>query len=734
MRNDRIFRLQPMKRYLLYLTFFLSTLLLTGCHSLDSRIARFQKQLSQREQLALRYTGDVVHALASESMDSVRRATASTDGILFYIFSQDGMVYWSDNWLAGQGVMYPKYDRWFFYHFENAECVCRWTLAGTYNVLTIIPVKYAYSFENQQLRNTYVPPFDLPQNVLIRQTKPKGSIPVSDLDGNYLFSLLETVPEQADKEVEQTRLAESFSYQKILTTGGKHPHGRIHFYISACVAFLIVLLVFGILGLIRSGGIRDMRLSLKFQYLIVLMLLVAFVYVFVVSARYMRRRYEERQRTELRQKAKYVQKSLQDLYYWNMHLSQRNTQGMNVDLRDLCFSYETDINVYDMEGNLVGSSSPAIFEKGIKSTHIHPEPFFSKNSTLVRSERIGDMDYMAAYTEFFNGNYVQIGYIEVPYYVAADERHLAVDDFLSRIFPSFLLMMILSVIFALVLSRGLTRPLQTVSTALRDVQVGKHNRHLEYTRRDEVGAIVEQYNRMVDQLDESTEKLARSEREDAWRTMARQIAHEINNMLTPMQLNIQNLQRLKNNNPERFNERFDGISETLLGNIESLSNIATSFSSFAKMPDQHPQDVDVAVPLNSVYLLFRDNKERISLRYIGPDHGVHALADAEQIRQVFVNLIKNAMQALEGRKDADIIIRINDLPDAVEISVNDNGPGIPEEVQARIFQPYFTTKSTGTGLGLGISKNIVEGCGGTIRFETSPKGTTFFVRLRKKAE
>lgn len=719
-----------MKRYLIYLIFPLF-FALNGCADFNSSVARFQKQLDKREQVAMRHTEAVEHAITTNSMDSIRLAATNTDGILFYIFSQNSMVYWSDNWLAGQGVMYPRYDRWFFYHFENAECVCRWTKVEQFNILTIVPVKYAYSFENQQLHNDYVPPFRLPKNIQIRQTKPKGSIPVVDPDGNYLFSLIETAPAAADQNVEQTRLAESFSYQSILTTGEQHSHLNIHFYISAFVLFLVLLTAYAIFGIVRSRGVRNLRLSQRFQYLLVLMLLIAFGSVLGVSVRFMKLRYADRQCTELQQKAKYIQKSLQDLYFWNVNLSARNTAGMNVDLRDLCFSYESDINVYDMEGNLIGSSSPAIFEKGILSTHMHPEPFFSGKSTQLRAERIGEMDYLAAYTEFFNGNYVQIGYIEVPYYVAAEERHMAVDDFLSRLFPLFLFVMILAVFIAILLSRGITRPLQTVSTALQQVQVGKHNHHLHYDHHDEVGEIIEEYNRMVDQLDESTLRLARSEREDAWRTMARQIAHEINNMLTPMQLNIQSLQRLKTNNPARFDERFDGISETLLGNIQSLSNIASSFSSFAKMPDQHPEDVDIALPLASVITLFRENKEHISVRYVGADHGVHALADAEQIRQVFVNLIKNAMQALEGRKNADIIVILKDLTDSVEISVSDNGPGIPADVQAHIFQPYFTTKSTGTGLGLGISKNIVEGCGGEIRFDTSPKGTTFYVTLRK---
>jgi len=149
------------------------------------------------------------------------------------------------------------------------------------------------------------------------------------------------------------------------------------------------------------------------------------------------------------------------------------------------------------------------------------------------------------------------------------------------------------------------------------------------------------------------------------------------------------------------------------------------------LPDQHPVDVDIAVQLFSVITLFRENTEHTAIRYVGAEYGVHALADGEQIRQVFTNLIKNALQAINGAPGGDIIVMLKDLSDSVEISVSDNGCGIPDDVKDRIFMPYFTTKTTGTGLGLGISKNIVEGCGGKISFETSPKGTTFYVTLRK---
>ena len=149
------------------------------------------------------------------------------------------------------------------------------------------------------------------------------------------------------------------------------------------------------------------------------------------------------------------------------------------------------------------------------------------------------------------------------------------------------------------------------------------------------------------------------------------------------------------------------------------------------MPEVCTTEVDIAQKLSSVISLFRNNQEEVPIRYIGPDNGIMTYADEEQISQVFNNLIKNALQAIEKKEDGDIIIIMKELSHTIMISVSDNGCGIPEDMQDKVFRPNFTTKSTGMGLGLPISKNIVEGSGGTIRFVTSEKGTTFFVELRK---
>jgi nitrogen fixation/metabolism regulation signal transduction histidine kinase len=241
---------------------------------------------------------------------------------------------------------------------------------------------------------------------------------------------------------------------------------------------------------------------------------------------------------------------------------------------------------------------------------------------------------------------------------------------------------------------------------------------------------------LVDRVEESAEKLANAEREGAWRTMARQIAHEINNPLTPMKLSVQKLQRLRGT--EQFDAYFEKATPMLISEIDNLAHIAQSFSTFAKQPEVVTAEVDVAAKLSNVITLQRANDEQVPIRYVGADSGVTVLADPEQISQVFVNIIRNAIQAIsnqpsEIRREPDIIVILNAMYSEreVQISISDNGPGIPEELREKIFRPNFTTKSNGNGLGLAISKHIVEGSGGRIEFDTSDKGTTFYIYLLK---
>ena len=335
---------------------------------------------------------------------------------------------------------------------------------------------------------------------------------------------------------------------------------------------------------------------------------------------------------------------------------------------------------------------------------------------------------MVAYLPFHNGAFVPIAYIAVPYYLSEQTRKEELKALLSQLIPPYVIVLILALVFAYFAARSMLSPISILTDKMRRFEIGGKDNHIDYPYHDELGALVERYNILVDQVEESAEKLANAEREGAWRTMARQIAHEINNPLTPMKLSVQKLQLKRGT--DQFDAYFDKTTKMLIDEIDNLAHIAQSFSTFAKQPEVVTTEVDVADKLSNVITLQRENDEQIPIRYVGADSGVIVRADKEQISQVFVNIIRNALQA----SPTDIIVMLNTAYSEreVQISISDDGTGIPEDIQARIFRPNFTTKSNGNGLGLAISKHIVEGSGGRIEFETSPKGTTFYIYLRKK--
>ena len=664
------------KKYVLIL--LIALLGLASCQSGDASLMRTERRAeAQIEQLKTLVT--------NLDEKGVRDLTLAEKEICYFLFENRQLVYWSDKQLSTRDLRRFSYDRWEETAFDNARCMCRWTPVGSYEILAAIPLEWY--------------------------------------------------------EIDRDALEQSFSYQPLLNKDERwweSSRTRVRVFYILSLLLVAGLVLWGIVMLIRRRGFRNLSLSGKFRMVLVTTAVVTFGVVFSLSVRYVRKHYEQRQGKGLQQKALYIQATLRNLYFWDLSLSEQNTRAMNIDLRDLAHVYGTDIHVFDMYGRLVGSSTPQLFEKGILSTHMAPEAFFGENHTLTQMEQIGGTAYLSAYTEFLNGNYVPIGYIAVPSFISQDAMALEVDNFLARLLPSYLFMLFIAVVLGILSARVITAPLAALSDSISRFRLGGQNRHLEYRYDDEVGQLVQRYNRLADELNEAARKIAANEREGAWRTMARQVAHEINNPLTPMKLTVQQLQRKKGT--EQFDALFDKACVMLVEQIDNLSRIAGGFSTFAKMPEVKASWVDVADKLSRTISLMANNPAGIPLRYVGPDSGVITWADADQIGQVFTNIIRNAMQALSGIDDGDVIVVLRDremryAPDSegwVEISVSDNGPGIPEDVQSKIFMPNFTTKSNGSGLGLAISKNIVDGSDGKICFETSEKGTIFFVYLKKK--
>ena len=441
-------------------------------------------------------------------------------------------------------------------------------------------------------------------------------------------------------------------------------------------------------------SLRNIPITSRIMVVVLACVTLIFIFTLFMSIRYVYSSVEEQQRHELITRAEYIQSYLRNLYYWDVTLTPMQSEGLTIDLRDLSIDMHQDLHVYALSGELLASSSPQLFDGGMLSRNMNPNKPF----------------------------------IAVPYFLSEQTRQDEVNALLRRLIPAYLLALLFSLVFSYFATRSMTSPISMLTDKMRRFEIGAKDNHIDYPYHDELGALVERYNILVERVEESAEKLARAEREGAWRTMARQIAHEINNPLTPMKLSVQKLQLKRGT--DGFDEYFDKTTKMLIAEIDNLAHIAQSFSAFAKQPEVITTEVDVAEKLSNVITLQRANDEQIPIRYVGADSGVMVRADNEQISQVFVNIIKNALQA----SPTDIIVVLNAAYSEreVQISISDDGIGIPEDIQARIFQPNFTTKSNGNGLGLAISKHIVEGSGGRIEFETSPKGTTFYIYLRKK--
>ena len=664
--------MQKLVHFIVLLGLFLT---LSACQSGSSDTKKLQARQSYAEQR----TSILCDALErNASMDTIRSIAEKDDDLFFYIFNASRLVYWSSNRLAADEVWLTVYDTWRDRPFANARTKVRWSKAGAYNVLTVLPLEYTELQEYTDIQSIASQTFSFRQLLESEQAQNKRS-PIAD---------------------------------------------NPYFYI--CIALFALVMLLGVIGLIRHRGIRNMPLSTRIMYVIVVCVLAVFIYIFVMSVRYVQTNYEQRQKEDLLTRSEYIQSYLRTLYYWDVSLTPSQARGLAVDLHDLGFDLNQDIHVYTLSGELLASSSAVLFDRGILSRRMSPEALFTDEHSVVCLEQLGRHSYLVSYVPFYNGSFVPIGYIAMPSFLSEQTRAYEVDKLLARLLPPYILVLIFALVFSFWAARSMTAPIHMMIDKMRHFEIGSKTNHIDYPYHDELGALVERYNLLVDRVEQSAEQLARAEREGAWRTMARQIAHEINNPLTPMKLSVQKLQ-LKHGT-DQFDAYFDRTAKMLITEIDNLAHIAQSFSAFAKQPEVVTTEVDIAEKLSHVITLQRANDEQIPVRYVGPDSGVIVLADQEQIGQVFVNIIKNAIQALP----TDIIVVLNALYSdrEIQISISDNGPGIPAEIQEKIFRPNFTTKSNGNGLGLAISKHIVEGSGGRIEFETSEKGTTFFVYLR----
>ena len=411
--------------------------------------------------------------------------------------------------------------------------------------------------------------------------------------------------------------------------------------------------------------------------------------------------------------------------------------GSNSELRKLVNEvaniHNVDVNIYDLSGNLKVSSQENIYDKGVLSKQMNPEAFFHLNRLReverVQQEHISNLSYLSIYAPVRSDDGQEYAYLNIPYFLSQFELHQEISNFLVTIIILNAFILLTAGVIALFITNRITRSFSLIGDKMREVNLGKLNEEIVWKRNDEIGELVKEYNKMVTKLGESASVLARSEREGAWREMARQVAHEIKNPLTPMKLSIQYLQKAILNNSPDVKELTAKVANTLVEQIDHLSKIAFDFSQFANIGNTQIELFDMHDVLRSLKELYQ-RSQQVEINWDAIQDKVMLRADKTQMNRLFTNLFQNAVEACDEDKKCRIDVSELQENGSILVSIRDNGEGIPAAMQSKIFAPNFTTKSSGTGLGLAMCKSIVEQAHGKIWFETKlGEGTTFHIEL-----
>lgn len=395
--------------------------------------------------------------------------------------------------------------------------------------------------------------------------------------------------------------------------------------------------------------------------------------------------------------------------------------------------HQLQVNLFDLEGGLLKSSKSSI-EGDTLSNCLNADILNGLSNTsehrYVEKTILNNQTYQSSYTYITDKKFKPIAILNLPYLENDDFLNKELNEFLERLGYAYFAMLILAIVLAYFLSKYITKSLKTISDKINATRLEKQNKRIEIeSSSEEIATLVNSYNSMIDELQESAVKLATSEREQAWREMAKQVAHEIKNPLTPMRLSVQSFQRKFDPKDPEIHLKVDEYSKTLIQQIDTMSSIASAFSNFAKMPAQQNETLNVVQIVKLALDIFSEDY----IVFVADEKEIISQLDRTQLIRVVTNLVKNATQAIEDNPDPKVVVSVMSEDNLVKIVVSDNGRGISEENISRIFEPKFTTKSSGMGLGLAMVKNIVETYKGTITFTSQRgKGTTFTVTFPKE--
>lgn len=497
--------------------------------------------------------------------------------------------------------------------------------------------------------------------------------------------------------------------------------------------FLIIIVTLRSLSSMFSGTKHQVSMGSTFRMFVITTMSFSFLMLLINFIKFTRNEFNNFDIKTITDKGEKLKENF-ETYYYGISDGRANAYTDPSDIfRRLSLLHNVEVNYYNAQGKLVYSSRPEIFREQFRNYFLEPSAYknLSKGirSVYYLNESIGEINFISAYFPIQNTDLKIEGYLQVPYFSENAKKEADISYSTNRVVRYFTIFITLVLIAVLIASNRIVKPLEELRSKIIGLRLGKGFEPIEYKGTDEIAALVKAYNIAIADLEASAELLAKSEREKAWREMAKQVAHEIKNPLTPLKLNVQMLERAYFDGRDDFDERIKQFTKSTLEQIDTMAQIASDFSNFAKLDKVMLEEIDMIPVIKSVVAVFNSFMPNITVKSTYSVDKVLVKADKDLVIRIFNNLIKNACQAIGESNPGLIEVIVNRKAAYWEFIVKDNGPGISEEMKSSIFKPNFTTKSTGSGLGLAMVRNMVENMQGTITFESDLKNGTCFIIL-----
>mgnify|MGYP003344095625 FL=1 len=474
----------------------------------------------------------------------------------------------------------------------------------------------------------------------------------------------------------------------------------------------------------------ETNLSLRARIFLAMTVIVVatFILISLITIPQFKTQSDKYHSKRLERKEAQIQRSI--AYFSNEAGDKKNTEEFDSILAEKIYEVSdvqsVKFSLYNLDGLLINSTLPKN-EINIIGKELLSKILEQKDAKIIEITQRNDIQYRSSYSLIIDDNFNPLWILNLPYYDDDNLNSYELESFLIILGEVYFFLLILSIIISYFISEYMTKAISEIALKMKQTRLDKRNSKIKIKARSkEIDSLVDSYNNMVEMLDKNVKELSQSNKEQAWRQMAKQVAHEIKNPLTPMKLSIQSFERnFKENDKENLG-KVQEFTQTIIQQIDTMSSIASAFSNFSEMPIQKGEKTNIVVAIKLALEIFKE--ENISFK--SDEQAIIVEIDKPQIVRIITNLIKNSVQACQNVSNPEIKVNIKKKKDSVEIKVKDNGHGIPDEVISNIFEPNFTTKSGGMGLGLGMVKNLVMSYNGKIDFDTKlNKGTTFTINF-----